>query len=106
MSTIMATIALPTSFMSEFFEPQTPLFTQQYQILDADSATHFVHYTIFDESCVVKPPDIMILGDLGYLGTDFEIPIKKSKKKKLSKEEKVYNRWHSGLRVGVEHAIR
>ena len=47
----------------------------------------------------------MSLGDLGYLGTDFEIPIKKSKKKKLSKEEKAYNHWHSGLRVGVEHAI-
>ena len=51
---------------------------------------------IFDESRVVKPPDIMVLGDLGYLGTDFELPIKKPKK---------YNRWHSGLRVGVEHAI-
>ena len=60
---------------------------------------------IFDESRVVKPPDTMVLGDLGYLGTDFEIPIKKQKKKALSKEDKAYNRWHSGLRVGVEHAI-
>ena len=32
---------------------------------------------IFDESRIVKPPDIMVLGDLGYLGTNFEIPIKK-----------------------------
>jgi len=60
---------------------------------------------IFDQSRVVKPPDMMVLGDLGYLGTDFEIPIKKPKKKKISKEDKEYNRWHSGLRVGVEHAI-
>ncbi|MCP4257271.1 MAG: transposase [Planctomycetes bacterium] len=60
---------------------------------------------IFDESRVVKPPDMMVLGDLGYLGTDFEIPIKKPKKNELSKENKRYNRWHSGLRVGVEHAI-
>ncbi len=60
---------------------------------------------IFDESRVVKPPDMMVLGDLGYLGTDFELPIKKPKKKELSKENKRYNRWHSGLRVGVEHAI-
>jgi len=60
---------------------------------------------IFDESRVVKPPDIIVLGDLGYLGTAFEVPIKKPKKKALSKEDKAYNRWHSGLRVGVEHAI-
>jgi len=60
---------------------------------------------IFDESRIMKPPDIMILGDLGYLGTNFEIPIKKPKGKKLSKENKHYNRWHSGLRIGVEHAI-
>jgi len=60
---------------------------------------------IFDESRLKKPPDILILGDLGYLGTDFEIPIKKTKKKELSKENKAYNRWHCGLRIGVEHAI-
>lgn len=60
---------------------------------------------IFDESRVIKPPDIMVLGDLGYLGTAFEVPIKKPKKKALSKEAKAYNRWHSGLRVGIEHAI-
>lgn len=60
---------------------------------------------IFDESRVVKPPDLMVLGDLGYLGTGFEIPIKKRKKQALSKAEKQYNRWHSGLRIGVEHAI-
>ncbi len=60
---------------------------------------------IFDESRVIKPPDIMVLGDLGYLGTGFEVPVKKPKKKELSKEDKAYNRWHSGLRVGVEHAI-
>jgi len=60
---------------------------------------------IFDESRIKKPPDMMVLGDSGYLGTDFEIPIKKPKKKELSKEDKRYNRWHSRLRVGVEHAI-
>ena len=47
---------------------------------------------IFDESRVIKPPDMMILGDLGYLGTDFEIPIKKPKNKELSKEAMAYNR--------------
>ena len=49
---------------------------------------------ILDESRVIKPPDMMILGDLGYLGTDFEIPIKKPKNKELSKEAMAYNRWY------------
>ena len=60
---------------------------------------------IFDESRLGKPPDMLVLGDLGYLGADLELPIKKPKNKKLSQENKAYNRWHSGLRVGVEHAI-
>ena len=60
---------------------------------------------IFDESHVKKPPDALVLGDLGYLGTGLEIPIKKPKGKNLSKENKRYNHWHSGLRIGVEHAI-
>jgi len=60
---------------------------------------------IFDEARVLRPPDILVLGDLGYLGTDFEIPIKKSKNKPLTNQDKSYNQWHSSLRVGVEHAI-
>jgi len=60
---------------------------------------------IFDESRVVKPPNVLVLGDLGYLGTDFEIPLKKSKKKPLTVDDKAYNQWHSSLRIGVEHAI-
>lgn len=60
---------------------------------------------IYDESKVVKPPGSMTLGDLGYLGTVCEIPVKKQKNKKLSQEDKNYNKWHAGLRVGVEHAI-
>ena len=46
---------------------------------------------IFDESRVVKPPDMLVLGDLGYLGTGFEIPLKKSKKKPLTNDDKSYN---------------
>jgi hypothetical protein len=47
----------------------------------------------------------MGLGDLGYLGTELEMPIKKPKNKALSKDDKAYNTWFNGLRVGVEHAI-
>ncbi len=60
---------------------------------------------IYDRSQLRKPPDMMILGDLGYLGTSCELPVKKKKGGALSKEDKVYNRWFSALRVGVEHAI-
>jgi hypothetical protein len=60
---------------------------------------------IFDESRVVKPPNVLVLGDLGYLGTDLEIPLKKPKKKLLTVDDKAYNQWHSSLRIGVEHAI-
>lgn len=60
---------------------------------------------IFDESRVIKPPDILVLGDLGYLGTGLEIPIKKPRNKRLSATDQAYNQWHSGLRIGVEHAI-
>ncbi len=60
---------------------------------------------IYDEARVDKPPDVLALGDLGYLGTTLEIPLKSSKKKPLTKEEKDYNTWHAKLRVGVEHGI-
>jgi hypothetical protein len=60
---------------------------------------------IYDESRLEKPPDVLGLGDLGYQGTMLEIPIKKPKKKELSKEDKKYNKWFSRLRIGVEHAI-
>lgn len=60
---------------------------------------------IYDKSKIVKPPDALGLGDLGYLGTSLEIPVKKPKNKALSKEDKDYNKWHARLRIGVEHAI-
>ena len=60
---------------------------------------------IYDETRVDRPPDILVLGDLGYLGTTLEIPLKTSKKIPLTKEEKGYNTWHSKLRIGVEHGI-
>lgn len=60
---------------------------------------------IYDETRIDRPPDVLTLGDLGYVGTTLEIPLKTSKKKPLTKEEQKYNTWHSKLRVGVEHGI-
>jgi len=60
---------------------------------------------IYDESHLEKPPDMLILADLGYLGTPFETPLKKPRGTVRNTKDKAYNKWHAGLRIGVEHAI-
>ena len=60
---------------------------------------------IYDEAHVDKPSDVFVLGDLGYLGTSLEVPLKASKNHPLSKEQKTCNRWYAKLRIGVEHGI-
>ncbi len=60
---------------------------------------------IYDEARVEKPPGVLVLGDLGYLGTSLEVPLKASKNHPLTKEQKTYNTWHAKLRIGVEHGI-
>ena len=60
---------------------------------------------IYDKTRVDRPPDILVLGDLGYLGTTLEIPLKASKNKPLTQHQKDYNTWHAKLRIGVEHGI-
>ncbi len=54
---------------------------------------------------VLVPPGVLALGDLGYLGTSLEIPLKASKNHPLTDEQKTYNTWHAKLRIGVEHGI-
>ena len=79
----------------------------QKRILAVGHAHHGRNHDkrIYDETRVDRPPDIRVLGDLGYLGTTLEIPLKASKKKPLTTEERDYNTGHSKLRIGVEHAI-
>ena len=60
---------------------------------------------IYDETRVDRPPDVLVIGDLGYVGTTLEVPLKRSKNRQLTKEEQEYNKWHSKLRIGVEHGI-
>ena len=60
---------------------------------------------IYEESHLEKPPDMLVLADLGYIGTPFETPLKKPRKTTRSLDDKAYNKWHAGLRIGVEHAI-
>lgn len=44
-------------------------------------------------------------GDLGYEGTQCNIPIKKPKSRPLMMHEKYFNRQHAKGRIGVEHEI-
>ena len=56
------------------------------------------------------PKEARAYADSGYQGyqkdhPDIDIPFKKTKKKKLTKDEKSYNRALSSFRVRVEHKI-
>ena len=52
---------------------------------------------------VVIPRETEAIGDLGYQGSVLTVPNKKSRGATLSKEEKVYNRLHASVPIGVEH---
>jgi hypothetical protein len=60
---------------------------------------------IYEKTRVHAPPGITKKGDLGFLGTNLIIPIKKPKGKELTKEQKRSNHLHSSERVCVEHGI-
>lgn len=65
---------------------------------------------MFDRERIKFKEEITGLVDLGYLGLKAEnleviIPHKKSKLKKLTKEQKSENKKNAGQRIVVEHAI-
>ena len=60
---------------------------------------------LYDHSHLAKPPDIIVLADLGYVGTSCEIPIKKPKNQNLNQNQKDYSKWFNSMRVKVEHGI-
>ena len=59
----------------------------------------------YENKKFVIDPKVKRTGDLAYLGTGMTVPIKKKKGKKLTKEEKLYNRQLASVRVVVEHTI-
>ncbi len=68
-------------------------------------------FRLFKKSNVKFHQLLKVIGDKGYQGIaklhNFsETPIKKSKKKKLTKEQKKYNRQLNRLRIAVEHVNR
>jgi len=65
---------------------------------------------ICDEDPFDFQKEIELLQDLGYLGhapknAKVQMPVKRSKHKKLTEEEKQENKMKSSRRVTVEHAI-
>jgi len=58
---------------------------------------------LFDESKIINSN---LIGDLGYYGSDrISLPIKKPKRKELSKQEKMFNKQLSKQRITVEHSF-
>ncbi len=60
---------------------------------------------LYDQTKTTTNKRVKKKADLGYLGTSCQIPIKKSKHKKLTDKQKEYNNKFSKERIIVEHVI-
>lgn len=68
-------------------------------------------FRLYKESRTIIHPETSERGDSGYQGLQrlhakAILPIKGTKKKPLTKEDKEFNHEHSSRRIFVEHAIR
>ena len=80
-----------------------------YGVASGKGKTH--DFKMFKDSKVSIHSTIKILGDSGYQGikdihTNSRTPIKKTKGKKLTKRQKLYNHLISKKRIVVENIIR
>ena len=81
------------------------------QIICTDFANGRKHdFALFKESKVRVQPETMVLADTGFIGIrkihlNSELPVKSSKLKPLTNDDKVYNRTVSRERVLVENVI-
>lgn len=69
-------------------------------------------YSVYKDNHPVTPKQVKTVADLGYKGADkdfptakFVLPVKKKRKRKLTKKQRRYNRKLSRKRVVVEHTI-
>jgi hypothetical protein len=69
-------------------------------------------YDIYKKNHPITPVQVENVFDLGYMGVQNDyhtvksvLPFRKKMNNDLSKEEKIYNKKHSQLRIIVEHAI-
>lgn len=60
---------------------------------------------LFDQTELMLPDSIPVLGDLGYVGTKLIIPYKSSKLHRLTESQQQSNQKHSKLRIVVEHVF-
>jgi len=60
---------------------------------------------LYDKTKVFTNIKVKRKGDLGYVGTILEIPIKKQKNKLLTEEQKLFNKQFSKTRIIVEHVF-
>lgn len=61
--------------------------------------------TMYDRATIRLQNGVDGYGDLGFLGTNLIIPIKKPKGKELTGRQKQHNKAHSRKRICVEHGI-
>jgi hypothetical protein len=93
---------------------KTQLHVNQRGVIKAvsKSVTGNVHdKRLYDESqTFCRGPDGVVVkvkkkGDLGYLGTECDIPVKKPKSRPLMMHEKYHNRQQATERIHIEHEI-
>ena len=80
-----------------------------YGVVSGKGKTH--DFKMFRESRTHIAPDVKILGDSGYQGikdihTNSRTPVKKTKGKKLTKRQKLYNYLLSKKRIVIKNVIR
>lgn len=60
---------------------------------------------LYDQTRTIAPPGTAKVGDCAYIGTDIRTPHKRKKGKKLTEDQKEYNRRLASKRAGNEHGI-
>lgn len=60
---------------------------------------------LYDQTKTFTTIKVKRKGDLGYIGTVCQTPIKKQKNKSLTEEQKSFNKQFNRTRIGVEHVF-
>lgn len=60
---------------------------------------------VYDKEILKVPKKVKLKGDLGYIGTRCETPVKKPKNRSLTKAERDFNKKFNSGRIVVEHTF-
>ncbi|BET39585.1 transposase family protein [Spiroplasma ixodetis] len=97
--------------MNVFYKISNYIWLFNKKIVDIFADNGKVHdFQILKNSNLEFSEKTIIIGDLGYQGIqniykNTILPIKKTKNKKLTKQEKIYNKIISKIRIKVEHVF-